>query len=74
MSGPIEMRLYAKKFTMDDLKQGVLPIRDGADLYCPALIQYRYKQRLVIAGKGDILWSDWMYIPFVKQTDDEKES
>ena len=69
MAGPVEFRLYAKKFTMDDLRMGVQPMRDGNDIYCPAAIQYRYKQRLVIAGKGELQWSEWSYIPFVKEGD-----
>ena len=69
MSAPIEFRLFAKKFTMDDLRAGVQPMRDGPEFYCPAIIQYRYKQRLSVAGRVETEWSEWQFIPFVKEGD-----
>lgn len=73
MSGPVEFRLFAKKFTMNDLKLGVQPIRDGAEIYCPALMQYRYKHRLSVAGEIKTEWSPWQFIPFVKEGDSANE-
>lgn len=67
MSGPVEFRLFARKFTLDDLKVGIQPMRDGGEFYCPAVIQYRYKLRLRVAGEISTDWSDWQYIPFVKE-------
>lgn len=67
MAGPVEFRLYARKLTLDDVKAGIQPMRDGNELYCPAMLQYRYKQRLSVAGKLETEWSDWTFVPFIKE-------
>ena len=74
MSAPLEMRLYASKFTLEDMRAGRQPIRSAnGELYNVALLQYRYRQRLVVAGKGDLIWSDWMFVPFVNEGDEAKK-
>ena len=74
MSGPVEFRLYASKFTLDDLKAGRQPIRSGnGDPYNVAMLQFRYKQRLVIAGKGEVEWSAWQFVPFVNEGENDKK-
>jgi len=68
MASPVEFRLYATKFTLDDLRAGRQPIRSvNNDLYNVAMLQFRYRQRLVVAGKGDLIWSEWEYVPFVNE-------
>lgn len=67
MSGPVEFRLYARKLTLEDVKAGIQPMRDGNELYCPAMLQYRYKQRLSVAGKVETEFSEWQFVPFIKE-------
>ncbi len=65
MSAPIEFRLWAKLFELSDLHAGVQPIRLGPQIFCPAILQYRYKQRISVGGKVEMDWSDWTGIPLV---------
>ena len=68
MASPVEFRLYATKFTLDDLRAGRQPVRSVNNELCNvAMLQFRYKQRLVIAGKGEIQWSEWQSVPFVTE-------
>jgi len=68
MASPVEFRLYATKFTLDDLSAGRQPVRSvNNELHNVAMLQFRYKQRLVIAGQGEIQWSEWQYVPFVTE-------
>jgi hypothetical protein len=70
MSSPVEFRLYATNFTLDDLKAGRQPIRSAnGELHNVAALQFRYKYRLVEAGKSALEWSEWAYIPFVMEGD-----
>lgn len=65
MSAPIEFRLFAKLFGMPDLQAGVQPIRLGPQIFCPAVLQYRFKQRISTGGKVEMDWSDWQGVPMV---------
>lgn len=68
MSAPVQFRLFASKFTLEDLKAGRQPIRNAAgEVHNVAILQFRYKQRLVIAGRGELQWSEWEGVPFVNE-------
>ena len=70
MSSPVEFRLYATKFSLDDLKAGRQPIRSAnGDLHNVAVMQFRYKYRLVVAGNNSLEWSEWANVPFVMEGD-----
>lgn len=65
MSAPIRFQLFAKLFTMDDLRAGVQPIRLGPNIFCPAVLQFSYKQRVKVGDKVEMDWSDWQGVPMV---------
>lgn len=65
MSAPIEFRLHSKLYEMADLYAGVPHVQMGKQLFCPAVLQYRYKQRISTGGKVEMDWSDWLGIPLV---------
>lgn len=70
MAAPIEIRNFHRKFTLQDAVDGIMPIRDPqrpAELYVPAVTQYRYKQRVTTGGNVEMIWSDWQNLPFVKE-------
>lgn len=70
-NAPLELRNYCRKFTLDDLRNGLQPIKlptgplvEGVqawDYFCPPLIQYRVRSK---SG-----WSDWLTAPLVKEGD-----
>ena len=70
MAAPIQLRNFHKRFTLDDAVAGVMPIRDlkkPEELYCPAVSQYRYKMKINSGDKIEMVWSEWIVMPFVKE-------
>lgn len=65
MSAPLEFRLFAKLFTMPDLQAGVQPIRLGPHIFCPAVLQFRFKERKKVGDEVKMDWSDWQGVPMV---------
>ena len=73
MASPVEFRLYASKFTLEDLRAGRPHVRAGnGELFNVAMLQYRYRQRLVVAGQADLIWSEWQFVPFVNEGAEDK--
>jgi hypothetical protein len=69
----IEMRLYARKMSREDLRQGMIPVRLGPpsaiDLYHQPILQYRYKQRVTVkddaSGQDSVTveYTQWIDVP-----------
>lgn len=74
-TAPIEFRKHMKRFALDDAYKGIQPVRltTGPSvngfapwaLFCPPVDQYRYKERLSIAGQTKTEWSPWIDVPIV---------
>ena len=67
MSAPVEFRYFHRFFTIQDAKAGIPPLNDGKELYCPCVLQYRYKMRTSVGGQVEMVWSDWLTVPTVKE-------
>ncbi len=70
MPGPVEVRQFLRLITLQDIADGVQPIRQmtaqGPQLFAPPQLQYRYKMR----GEGaTVQWSDWIDVLFERQGD-----
>lgn len=70
-SSPVEFRHYMRLCTMQDIKNGVNPLRlTGPDqapqLYCPPQLQFRYKER----DQQGVTWTEWADVPLVREGDD----
>jgi hypothetical protein len=66
MSLPLEIRLYHRKLTLDDVANGVQGIRVQTGpiawtMYRPASLQFRMR---IKSG-----WSDWLDVPIVREDD-----
>jgi hypothetical protein len=70
MSAPIEMRMYLRKLTLDDVRNGINPIRLDGVLFAPPQLQLRYKERLPTTnGQAETVWSEWQDVPYARETD-----
>ena len=76
MASPVEHRFYLRKATMDDIAQGMNPLRerlpDGSvQLFRPIPeLQFRYKEKIYLNGAVQLEWSEWITIPLVKEGED----
>ena len=57
---------------MAHLEQGLQPIKITEDgkttLYAPPIMQYRVRESIYVDGKKTLEWSEWIDVPFVKET------
>ena len=67
MAAPLELRHYFRKATFEDVKAGLQPIRQGADLYAPPVLQWRYRERVKINDAETLHWSEWQDVPAVRE-------
>lgn len=82
MATPVEFRHFLRKFTLEDLKSGIQPIRQQLGpmvngqapigLYAPPAFQFRYKEKLHVDGAAKLEWSEWLDIPFVREGDEDR--
>ncbi len=66
--GPIEFRYFHRKFSMPDAELGIMPVRippDVSKLFCPTVLQYRYKFKTSVGGAIEMVWSEWQNIGVV---------
>lgn len=74
MSSLIEVRLFHRKATLDDVRAGVSPhlVRIGpmaVEAYMPMpVLQYRSKAK---DGSGKVAWSEWEDAPVVREGSEE---
>jgi hypothetical protein len=78
MAGPVEFRLYMRRFTLTDAASGIVPIREQVSpqhqicMYIGPELQYRYKMKISEGGKIEMVWSDWYPVPVVREGENEK--
>ncbi len=65
MSRALEFRLFSKLAELSDIYHGIQPVRMGPHLYCPAVLQWRFKQRISVGEQVTMDWSDWQGVPLV---------
>lgn len=68
MAAPVEFRYFHRKFSMEDAELGINPVRlppNIQKLYCPTVLQYRYRMRITEGGQIETVWSEWQNIPVV---------
>lgn len=80
MSAPVEYRHYLRKFTLDDLRNGLQPIKQPTgpavngqqpwEMFAPPILQYRYKEKVQVDGKMTLEWSPWIDILYVREGDE----
>lgn len=80
-SAPVEFRYFLRRFTLEDARMGVQPVRltvgkpdergqQPFDVFVPQPeLQYRYKERVYQDGKPLMQWSPWLTIPAVRDGD-----
>lgn len=78
-AAPIEFRKYLRKFTIDDARNGINPVRlptgpTTSELYAPPVDQYRYREKVYVEGKPFGQWSAWIMVPVVREEDGAPES
>lgn len=70
MPGPVELRQFMRLATLEDIANGIQPLRqmtgNGFKLFCPPQLQYRFKEKV----EGAVVWSDWIDVLFERQGDD----
>jgi len=71
MPGPVEMRQFFRKATIEDIANGLQPLRQmtgaGPQLFWPAVLQYRFKEKDAESGK--VVWSPWIDVLFEREGD-----
>lgn len=71
-AGPVEFRFYLTAFTLDNVREGMNPIRSqgpkGVQLHNPPVLQWRYKRR---GEEGAMGWSEWQDVPYVREGDED---
>lgn len=71
VSLPIEIRYYLKLATLDDIVNGIQPLRqqtaNGLQLFAPPVLQVRCK---VKGEGGNLEWSDWQEIKYAREGDE----
>jgi hypothetical protein len=77
----IEIRQFLRRFTLEDLKSGIQPIRQFVgpavngvapiELFAPPVLQYRVKERNHVDGKPTLEWTDWQDANYVREGDGE---
>jgi hypothetical protein len=66
VSAPIELRQRFRKYTLEDAKNGLTPIKlapaPGArpDLFVAVGIQYRVQRKAFLNGAKTYEWSEWI--------------
>lgn len=77
-TSPIEFRHYLKLATIEDIAQGMQPLRQqtarGLELFAPPVLQFRFKVRGPVLQEGGavesgMVWSDWQEIRWVREGD-----
>ena len=72
MASPIEFRFYLKLATIEDVANGIQPVRqmtnNGPQLYCPPVLQFRYKEK---GADGSLQWSPFEEIRYIREGDVE---
>lgn len=76
-SAPVELRLFCRRFTLEDMQGGAQPVRmptglvvnnqQETALFNPARLQYRYKERVYVDGKATYQWSTWFEVPIAME-------
>ncbi len=71
---PVELRLYSREATLQDIASGVQWQRanDNGKLYCTAILQYRCRHKVKRDGAIAIEWSEWYGIPLVREGVEEQ--
>ena len=77
MASPVEFRHYLRKFTVDDARNGLQPIKQivgpavngvaPIDIFAPPVLQFRYKEKVVVNGQVSLEWSDWADVAIVRE-------
>ncbi len=75
MASPIELRQFLRRFTLDDARNGVQPIRQvlangRVELYSPPVLQVRTRERTNRDGQVALEWGEWRDTLFVREGDD----
>ena len=61
MNGPVELRFFARVFTLQHLEQGFQPQRaSNGRMYTQPELQYRCKRRVHEGGEVRLIWGDWL--------------
>lgn len=72
MPSPIEFRFFLRLATIEDVAQGLQPVRQmtasGPQMYCPPVLQFRYKEK---GADGALQWSEFEEIRYVREGDGE---
>lgn len=81
MASSIEMRQYLRKYTLEDLKNGLQSVRvpvgpmvngqQPVEVFCPpATLQFRVKEKVHVDGKPTVEWGPWEDVPMIREGDD----
>lgn len=63
MPAPLELRMYLRRITMDELEAGVQPMKQNGKLYHPPVLQFRYLQKI----NGSVSWSEWQNVGYERE-------
>ena len=74
-SSPVEFRHFFRKYTLDDCRSGLQPfkmqIEGKVELFAPAELQFRYREKVLVDDAPKLEWTDWATIPYVRDGDIE---
>lgn len=74
-SSPVQYRFLMRKFTLEDARNGIQPIKQQTgpyvngvcafDVFAPPLFQSRHKEKVYIDSKPTMQWTEWETAPIV---------
>ena len=67
MAAPLELRHYLRTYTLEDVQKGLQPVRTPEGIFCPPVLQWRYRERVMLNDKASYTWSEWQDVPFVRE-------
>jgi hypothetical protein len=78
--GPIEFRSYFRKYTLEDARAGLQPLRlpigprvngeQPTDAFVAVGLQWRHKEKVTVDGATVTQWSEWASVQPVREGDD----
>lgn len=70
MAVPVEFRYLLRLATIEDIANGVQPIRQqtgaGVQLFCPPVLQFRYREK---GEDGGLRWSAYRDVMYEREGD-----